>query len=124
MAANTDVPDFITDLDGGVFEKKVGRALSDVAAAVMDYERKGKVTITLDVSKLSSSQVNVEHNIKYEHPTLRGTKTENDKTATPMHVGTGGRMSFFPEDQGQMFGKQGQVAQGDSIFPQNKTGTK
>ncbi len=46
-AAATDVAEFIGELDGGQFERMASIAMSETAAAVVDSERKGKVTIIL-----------------------------------------------------------------------------
>ena len=110
---DTDVKTLIGDFDGGVFEEKLGRALSDVASAVIDYQAKGKITITLDLKPINSSQVHISHRLKYERPTLRGSAMEEETTSTPMHVGSGGAISFFPEDQAQMFDKIGSVPSRD-----------
>ena len=95
----TNVSQFIEELDGGVFEEKISRALSEVAAAVMDNTGSGSVTLTFDFKGLSESQVMVNHKLAYKRPTLRGTASEEDKTATPMCIGKGGALTFFPEQQ-------------------------
>ena len=41
----TDLPEFINDLDGGVFAEKVSHALSDVAAGVIETDKNGEVTL-------------------------------------------------------------------------------
>ncbi|MBN8431838.1 hypothetical protein JF535_13350 [Microbulbifer salipaludis] len=105
----TNVEEFITDLDAGVFAEKLSRALSDVAAGVCDNEKKGKVTIDFDIQLLGSSQVNVQHTLKYTIPRRNGESTEKNVTKTAMHVGKGGRMTFFPENQHQMFTRTGEV---------------
>lgn len=107
---STNIEEFIQDLDAGVFAQKLSRALSDVAGGVCDHEKKGKVVIELDIQKLGSSQVNITHSLKYAKPTKNGEQTEKNITKTAMHVGSGGRMTFFPENQHQMFTKQGDVA--------------
>lgn len=109
MSTNTN--EFLTDLGGGVFEQKVSQAMSDVAAAVIDNERKGKLTLTFDFKSISQSQVMVAHSIKYEKPTRNGRSIEEDTTQTPMYVGPGGHTSFFPLDQTQLFTKTGQVTE-------------
>jgi len=103
---STNVEQFISDLDGGVFQEKLSRTLSDVAAHVMDFEKKGQVTLTFDVKRSGSSQVNITHKLAYKHPTKRGEKSENDTTATPMYIGRGGMMSALPQDQLPMFEPQ------------------
>ena len=106
------------DLDGGIFDDKLGSILSQVAQAVIDYDKKGQVTITLDVSQIGSAhQVEVKHKLAFSKPTQRGTIKQDDTTSTPMHVGTGGAMSFFQEDQATMFGRKGEPLKGDESFP-------
>jgi len=100
MNPDTDVTQFIADLDGGVFEEKLARALSRVAAGVIDNKAPGRVTITLDLKRIGDShQVAIKHKLSYRQPTAKGDLTENNTTETPMHVGVGGRMSLFPETQ-------------------------
>jgi hypothetical protein len=45
VAAATDVSEFFTDLDGGIFERKLSIALSQVAAACTDHDKVGEVNI-------------------------------------------------------------------------------
>ncbi len=103
----TDVTEFIGDLDGGVFEEKLGRILSEVAGAVVDHGdqgRSGQVQITLDMKRIgSSAQVEVKHKLSYKRPTAHGDVSENNVLMTPMYVGAGGQMSLFPKDQADMF---------------------
>ena len=51
----TNVPDFLSELDAGVFENKVSAVLNDVALGVLNNGGKGKVTIELDIARLSNS---------------------------------------------------------------------
>lgn len=110
----TDVTQFISELDGGVFEEKLSKILSDVAAAVIDQDKAGKVSIDLSLKRIGTSyQVAIEHTLKYVRPTAKGKIAEENKTETPMHVGKGGAMTLFPEDafpgndsQGHIFTKQ------------------
>ena len=105
---DTDVVTFFEDLDGGVFIQKLARALSEVAGGVVDNNDKGRVDIQLNVKRIGQSyQVNVGSTLKYTVPTLRGKISEEDTTETPMHVNTGGKLSIFPENQGQLLTKQG-----------------
>ncbi len=106
---STDVNEFFTDLDAGVFEKKLSRALSDVAAGVIDHEKVGEVVIKLKLKPIGSYQIEVSQALTYTTPKRRGKLIESDETKTPMHVGKGGRLSFFPENQTQMFTKTGEV---------------
>lgn len=107
---STDVHEFLTDLDGGNVERKLSAILSQVAGAVVDHGRAGKVTLELNVKQIGSGhQVTVGTKFKFNCPTTRGSQSEEETTQTPMHVGRGGAMSFFPEDQGQMFDKKGRI---------------
>jgi hypothetical protein len=49
--------------------------------------------------------VSIKHKLTYKRPTPKGSVAEDNTTETPMHVGTRGRLSLFPEDQTDMFGK-------------------
>ncbi|WNO60409.1 hypothetical protein [Rheinheimera sp. MMS21-TC3] len=106
---STPVDKFIADLDGGQFEEKLSKVISIVAGAVMDHESGGEITIKLTVKPLSPQQVMVKHDLKFTRPTLRGKQQENETMSTPMYVGEKGKLTFFPENQGQFFGKTGHV---------------
>lgn len=102
----------LPDLGAGVFVQKVSKALADVALGVVEHGRKGRVTLTLELERIGEShQVNVKHTVAFRQPTLRGTRQEDDATETPMFVGRGGRLSFVPESQGDMFCQHDQEAQ-------------
>lgn len=108
----TDVHEFIGDLDGGVFEEKVSRAISDVAGAVIDHSEKGKISIELEFSQIGNSgQVMIKHKLYYSRPTSKGKIGEENTTKTPMYVGPKGKVTLFPEGQAQMFTKKGEVNQ-------------
>lgn len=112
----TDVTKFIGELDAGVFEEKISRALAEVSAAVIDNDKAGSVTLKFDLKRIGSSyQVAVKHKLSYVKPTSKGKVSEENSTETPMHVGAKGYLSMFPEDQSQMFTKTGDV---------NKQGSK
>ena len=99
----THVATFITDLDAGMLEKKMAATLSNIAAAVIDTGKQGELSIGLKIKQIGSShQVQVTHKISMVKPTWRGKETEEDTTATPMHVGRGGDMTFFPDTQETM----------------------
>lgn len=111
MIMTTNVPVFFTELDGGVFERKLSSVLTDVGAAVIEHGKGGEVTIKLKLSQIGNShQVSIEHILSFARPTLRGKRTEEDKTVTPMYVGTSG-LTLFPENQSQMFTKTGDVVE-------------
>jgi len=100
----TRFTDVLTDLDGSIFADKINRALSDVALGCVLTGKKGKVVITLDMAQIANShQVNLEHSLKYVKPTDNGRVTEENTTATPMHVGFGGKLTLFPDNQEKLF---------------------
>lgn len=108
VAAATDVDDFISDLDGGQFGHKLSVALSTVAAAVVDNKRKGKVLIEFDMQLIpGTSQVHVEHTMKFVRPTEHGESAEKETRTTAMHVGKYGKLTIHSENQLSMFDKQG-----------------
>lgn len=107
----TDLPTFLNDLDGGVFADKVARALSDVAAGVVDTDKKGKLTLTFDIERIGNSyQVSIDHKLSFKVPTNRGNYSQEDTTKSALHVNTGGRLTVFPENQHQIFDRQGNPA--------------
>lgn len=107
---STEVPQFIADLNAGVFEQTLALALSEVAAAVIDNGSTGHVTVKFDLRQISqSTQVAVKHKLSYTRPTSSGKRSEEATHETPMYVGKGGKMTFFPENQNQMFTKTGEI---------------
>jgi len=102
----TKVPDFIGELDGGVFENKISMALSEVAFGVLNNGQKGKVTLTFELDRMSNSvdekRVLIKHKLAYVRPTPRGKSSEEDTTETPMYVNRGGKLTILQEDQGQL----------------------
>ena len=96
----TDFQTIVGDLNAGVFAQQVGRALSDVAAGVVDTGKKGKVTLTFDIKRIGeAAQVNISHRVAFKRPTTRGEATETTTADTPMYVGTGGVLSLMPGAQ-------------------------
>lgn len=106
----SNIGEFIGELGAGVFEEKLARVLGETASAVMSNERDGEVILRFKMKPISSSQAKVTHSIEFKAPTLNGVKTEKNTTDTVMYVGQKGKMSLFPEDQMQMFGKRGETA--------------
>ena len=106
---STDITTLLNDLDAGVFAEKLSAAISKNAMAVIDTGKEGEVVITLKMKQIASHhQVEVSHKIKFTRPTHRGKVAEEDTTTTPMHVGRGGKLTFYPENQTDMF-KQSQA---------------
>lgn len=95
IAAATDVGEFVTDLDGGMFDRKLSIALSQVAAAAMDNNKTGEVTVKFSFSRIPGThQVQCEHMLKYVKPTMDGKAGEEEKRNTVLHVGKFGRLSL------------------------------
>ncbi|MBK5075171.1 hypothetical protein I2492_19420 [Budviciaceae bacterium CWB-B4] len=105
----TNVKEVFSDLDAGIFENKIGVALSEVAQGVLKHRQKGSVTIEINLEAMNEMQVMLSHKLKFSKPTSRGKSSEEDTTHTPMYVGRGGKLSLQLEDQGQLFGKDGKV---------------
>lgn len=103
----TDTSEFINSLNAGVFAQQVGRALSDVAAGVVDHNKKGKVTITLELSPIGeSNQVKINHKLDFTQPTKRGSKREDTALDTPMYVTENGLELFQTDPTAQMFTRE------------------
>jgi hypothetical protein len=108
-AAATDVSEFVADLDGGIFERKLSVALSQVAASTVDHDREGKVTVEFSFKKIpGTSQVHCAHLLKFTKPTLDGKASEEEKRTTALHVGKFGKLSIAPENQMTFLTKEGQ----------------
>ncbi|ELY3545867.1 hypothetical protein SMX40_003422 [Cronobacter turicensis] len=95
----TKVPEFLGELDGGVFENKIALALSEVAFGVLNNGTKGKVTVTFELDRMSNSveekRVMIKHKLSYMRPTPRGKSSEENTTETPMYVNRGGKNSLL-----------------------------
>lgn len=110
----TDINALLDDLDAGIFRDKVGRALSEVAAGIVATGKQGKVTVTFDMKQIDDArQVSCTHKVSKIEPTQKGKRSEENTTSTPLHVGRGGKLSLFPENQGKFdFQPEGQSTQG------------
>ena len=110
-SAATDVGEFITDLDGGQFDRMLSIALSQVAAGTCDNDGKGEVTVKFSFTKVpGASQVICAHALKFTHPTADGKASEEVTRKTALHVGKGGRITLAPENQMAMFDRSGAAA--------------
>lgn len=105
----TDLPEFINDLDGGVFAEKIAIALSRVAAGVVDHNKAGDVTLKFKIDRIGNSyRVGIKHTIDYEVPEANGSYRQKNTTESVMHVNKGGRITVWPEDQHQLLTKTGE----------------
>lgn len=101
---STDVSEFLTDLDAGVFDRRVGIALSNTAAAAMDNGGSGEVVIKFKLKRIDGThQIKCEHSMKFTHPTSSGKASEETGGATVLHVNKGGKLSLVPESQMKLF---------------------
>lgn len=99
----TNFAELIGDLNAGVFEQQINRALSDCAANVCQHGKKGEVVIKFSLKQIGEGhQVNVTHALKSTIPTLRGKVTEETATDTPLHVERGGKLTLYPNTQTKM----------------------
>lgn len=110
-SAATDVGEFITDLDGGQFERMFSIALSQVAAGTVDNDGKGEVILKIGFTKVpGASQVICNHSLKFSRPTASGRASEETTRKTALHVGKFGRLTLAPENQMAMFDRSGAPA--------------
>lgn len=93
----TVVPDFLGELDAGVFMNKIAAALNTTALGVLNNGNKGKVVLTFDFERMGNSveekHVKIKHKLNYSTPTPRGKASEEDTTETPMWVNKGGKLT-------------------------------
>ncbi|HHW4669457.1 hypothetical protein LOD44_10425 [Xylella fastidiosa subsp. multiplex] len=103
----TDLEHLFEVADGGILATKFAKALSDVALAINYTRKQGEVTLSLKLKPIGeSSQVMIDHTLKYVEPKLRGKVTEEDTTSTPMYVGARGKLTLIPETQQQLFAEK------------------
>ena len=106
----TDVSEFLTDLDGGMLDRKLSIALSQCAAASVDHDKVGEVSLTFKFKRIPGThQVHCEHTLKFTKPTPDGKAGEEEKRSTPLHVGKFGRLSIAPENQLAFLDRTGQT---------------
>lgn len=99
----TDFSELIGELNAGVYEQQINRALTDIAANVVTHNKKGELTLKFTVKQIGeSNQVQVTHSLKAVTPKARGKITEETATDTPLHVGVGGKLTLYPNTQTRM----------------------
>lgn len=93
----TDVEQFITALDAGTLEPRLAQLLSNVATAVMEYQRKGEVKLTLKFQHMdNASQMIVQAELAFKAPTSRGEQTEKRNSKTMYWVHQKGHLTDLP----------------------------
>lgn len=94
-AAATDVPELVSELDGGMFEHMLSVALSQTAARVIDHGKVGEINVKLKLEKIpGTSQIRLGHTLKFAMPTSTGKSSEETEGATVLFVGRFGRLSL------------------------------
>ncbi len=96
----TDISTLIGEINAGVLEQQINRALSDIAANVCTHKKKGELNLRLKISRIGeSTQVMVTTELRSVVPMQRGRMIEETEGETPLHVGRGGALALFPHDQ-------------------------
>lgn len=105
MTTPTNVENFIGEVNAGVLAKQIGHALSDVAESVLSHEDKGEITLKIKMApSKNASQVELDYTLDYKAPKAKkGFRSERTPGNTLMYVGNGGKLSTFPESQGDFF---------------------
>ncbi|MBF7686002.1 hypothetical protein I2F17_09250 [Acinetobacter sp. B10A] len=104
MPKTTDATVFISELSGGNLANQLGAAISAVAQGAVANNKKGKVTLTLDISKIGdSTQVEISHTLAFVEPTTKGKRSEDTTSKTPMHLNAGGDVTLFANHTSQLF---------------------
>lgn len=107
MSDKTNVAEFVSELQAGVFEEQIATAINNVALSTVEYGRQGEVVIKLKFKHIpNTTQVSIEHSLSFKKPTKRGSSSEDLSYDTPMYVGRGGKVSPFPQDQMDMLNPQ------------------
>lgn len=92
--------DVLGEFDGGQYLLMLARALGSVASSVVDHDRKGKIVLELDITRIKKThQVAIKHALKFQRPTMDGEAGEKVSRETVMHVGKFGKLTIMPETQ-------------------------
>ena len=101
---STDHNQFIDDINGGVFAQQLGLAISEVASAVVDNEKKGEINIKLKLSKgVGKNSLTIEHKLTSIAPLEDGRKAEDHEGKTSMYVNKDGDVTLFANHTKQLF---------------------
>lgn len=112
----TNITDLLESQDGGAFKEKLERILSDVASAVINEGKAGTVVLEMKLSQIkNSSQVTLTSTLKYNRPRPHGSMSEKYETCAPFYVNSGGKMTFFPEKQTDLFKEEVRDGKGDPV---------
>ncbi len=101
---STDHNQFIDDINGGVFARQLGYAISEVASAVVDNDKNGEITIKLKLTKgVGRNAVVIAHKLTSIAPLDDGRKLEDHDGKTSMHVNKDGDVTLFANHTAQLF---------------------
>lgn len=90
----------LEELDAGLFQTKIQKAIGSVALGVVNSRKKGTVTVTFTMTQIGdSNQVNMTHQIKHTVPTPKGKVSEEHATQTALYVSGQGKLTLFPDTQ-------------------------
>lgn len=95
-STQTNVNDFIGELNAGMLGEKLGILLSKAAlGTILNNNKKGKVCCEFTFTQIGENdQVIVTTKLTNSTPTKRGKTTEEDATDTPFYVGKGGKLTI------------------------------
>lgn len=96
-STQTNVNEFIGELNAGILVEQIGINLSAAALATIinGQGKKGRVSLEFTISQIGENdQVVISTKLSSSMPTKRGKKSEENTTDTPMFVGKGGRMTI------------------------------
>lgn len=100
----------LEEINAGVTRNRLEVALKEVAIGVANSGKKGKVTLTLDISpqKNAEGQVNIDATVVFKKPNVKGFTSEQRTDSTPMFVSKHG-LSSMPDQPGLNFDKSEKV---------------
>ena len=98
MSNNTNVPDFLGELNAGILIEQLAIMLSEAGLASVingSGNKKAKVSLEFSFQQLGENdQVVIEAKLSKSLPTKRGKKSEENSTDTPFFVGKGGKLTI------------------------------
>ena len=102
----TDFVEVLGEMNAGIFLEQLNRAISDVAANVVNYGKGGQVNLSFKISQIgNSNQVVIQHDMKFIVPMANGRITEELESQTPFHVGRNGKLGINVSDQADIYSK-------------------
>lgn len=107
--SRTDFLEVMGDLEAGAMLQRIAVALSEAALGTVTTGKKSQVILKFDMAQIADgSQVAITHNLSYLKPTMKGKVREEAAGKTPFYVGPGGKLTLFPENQADLFGRNPQ----------------